>query len=96
MVIAKLIELLMLCHIFLPRRPKARKKSLSILGTFCSSLTLLYQVLISVAHVFSPLSQLWMHFEYSGIKITQELATHVLSPLKFCRCASDEDVPVRN
>ena len=37
-----------------------------------------------------------MHSEYSGIKTTQELATHVLPPLKFCRCAPEKGVPAQN
>ena len=37
-----------------------------------------------------------MHSEYSGIKTTQELATHVFPPPNFHRCALEEDVPVQN
>ena len=37
-----------------------------------------------------------MHSEYSGIKTTQELATHVFPPLKFCRCAAEKDVPAQD
>ena len=37
-----------------------------------------------------------MHPEYSGIKTTRELATHVFPPPKFHGCALEEDVPVQN
>ena len=36
-----------------------------------------------------------MHSEYSGIKTTRELAMHVLPPLKFWRCAPEEDALAR-
>ena len=54
-----------------------------------------HQVPICAAHMFPLLLQLWNAL-YSGIKITQKLATHVLSPLKFCRCAPEEGVSAQN
>ena len=36
------------------------------------------------------------HSENSGTKTTRELATHVLPPLKFCRCAMEKDVPAQD
>ena len=37
-----------------------------------------------------------MHSDYSSIKTTQKLATHVLFLLKFYRCTLEKNVPTQN
>ena len=80
---AKLMELLMLCHVF------SLKESV-FFELLCTEFLSAQRT--SSFHYFSS----GMHSEYSGIRTTQELATHFLPLPKFYRCALEEDVPALN
>ena len=79
-VMAKLMELLMRCHVF-PQRNQTKPCHTQFLSTQCMS---------SLRYLSSG-----MHFKYFVVKMTQELVANVLLLLhQFWRCAPKENVPV--